>query len=296
MKSTLLKTLVTLGLVLGLSACGGGKKPSESSESEPEAPVTITLAAAWEREAEPDDEGNYPYANVGKNVIIKDLAVCGLYGNTYVLNQNHAAPSKYSDFSGIEVELKEGTTSTAWVYDRCTVSGKLTAVEERLVIVDGELEITTPAWKLNEDGTRTRLTDADGKNIGSIYYVKADSRAIFNNVTAPLNSGALADIYVQFVTVPSGFSTEKGASFYVVYPGENTDADVANNESLIEVRIPAGLPQRAIDRFNDYLNPAEGEAVKPGDFAIITGCLQYHTFSQGLVMEYFFSGFEAFAE
>ena len=292
MKSNLLKILVTLCLVSGIAACNNGKKPDSSSE---EGPVTLTLAAAWERETEMDAEGNFPYANVGKSVIIKDLAVAGQFGNTFILNQNWQAPSKFSDFSGIEVEIKEGTTSNAYVYDRCTVSGVLTEVEDRLVVKDGALEITTPAWEVKDDGTRgERLKDETGKNIGSIYYYPVEDRATFDNFSAPYNSGALVDLSVQFASVPERVTVEKGTSFMAVFAGENMDLENQLNESPFEVRIPAGLTEKTVARLNAYLFPEEGDPIAVGDFAVVTGNLQYHGFSQGLVMANYFCDFVDF--
>ena len=303
MRTNLLKILVTLCLVAGAVSCGGkgknsdesGKNSDETSESEPSGPTKLTLAGLYERDTEPDDDGNYRYLYEDKEVIVSGLAVNGFYGdNVFFLTQNHwkgVEVKAWTDFSGVEVELKEGTKSDAWIYDVVTVTGIAKAVEERIVIKDAELEITDTAWQLNEDGTRTRLTDEDGNRIGSVSYYRVENRSIFSNLSAPLNSGFLVDVTLQFASIPERITTTSATSFMAVFAGENMDLEDDENEAPFEVRIPAGLREGVVDSLNAFLFPEDGEPVKVGDFAVVTGNLQFHTFGQGLIMTNGFAEF-----
>ena len=280
MRTNLLKILVTLCLVAGAASCGGKGQTSEESgknsdvsESEQSGPVKLTLAGLYERDAEPDDDGNYHYLYEDQEVVVSGLAVNGFYGdNVYFLTQNHwkgVTVKQWTDFSGVEVELKEGTKSDAFIYDVVTVTGVAKAVEERIVIKDAELEITDAAWKLNEDGTRTRLQDENGKNLGSVSYYPVEARSTFSNLGAPINSGFLVDVTIQFASLPERITTTSATSFMAVFAGENMDLDDDENESPFEIRIPAGLRESVVESMNNFLF-TEGEEVAVGDFATVT--------------------------
>ena len=266
MKNNLVKLLALGGMVFALTACPGPKdEPTPTPGPDPvPAPVEVTFAELFEL----DSEANW--ALLGKDVIVKEVAVQGQYGSTLI---GGGALGQYiSDLIGLEIQPKEmpvwqneSRVAPGWGAN-ITVTGKVTDVNGRLVIADADVQVVS-------ERTYTSSGYTGGLPISYCPESILD-RSVWSGSLLRQMSGGYFPGYFQIASLPQEISATEAQSFEVVFPGEDTDAEDLDNESLITVQIPEGLSQAAVDSFNAFFF-TEGHEAAVGDYINVDSVLQY---------------------
>ena len=271
-----LVTLVALGAVsFSLTACPRPQPPVEE-------PKELTLAELYEM----NDDETSSWTHEGELVKVEHLAVQGLYGNTLI---GGGALSQYiKDLLGVEIRSKEAVefknpsrVATGWGAD-INVVGRVIDVNGRLVIDEAEVEVVSE---------RTYAADNSYTGGLSISYCPAQyvDRAFWSQYLGRKQSGGYYVGEFQVASLPERLVAGTDTYFEVVFPGENTDAEDVDNNSLIKVQVPGSLSAEMIEYFNSYFF-TEGEEVQVGDFITVDSVLQYdRTANRG--MGYVFTNF-----
>ena len=271
-----LVTLVALGAVsFSLTACPRSQPPVEE-------PKELTLAELYEM----NDDETSSWTHAGELVKVEHLAVQGLYGNTLI---GGGALSQYiKDLLGVEIRSKEAVefknpsrVATGWGAD-INVVGRVIDVNGRLVIDEAEVEVVSERTYA-QDGTYTGGL--------SISYCPAQyvDRSFWSQYLGRQQSGGYYVGEFQVASLPERLVAGTDTYFEVVFPGENTDAEDDDNNSLIKVQVPGSLSAEMIESFNSYFF-TEGEEVQVGDFITVDSVLQYdRTANRG--MGYVFTNF-----
>lgn len=267
MKKNLVKILAIASIALAAGACNKGKNSSSSEELE-----ELTLSEVFDLDAD------YPFdfSNVGKTVKVGHLAFYGYYGTTALVGYPYEGSYYLSDLKGFEVELEalpeEDLLPKRGFAPDVTVTGTIKNVNGRPVLANGTIEV-----------------DAE-TNYGGNGYLAPDymSRSYWDGYWGGrASSGALAEGIFQLASVPEEVSTSKGSSFYIVFPGENTDGSDEENEYLIPVVIEDGVSQTVADSVNGFFNGVDAnndgdyedeDDTAPhsvGDFVDVMGFLRY---------------------
>ncbi len=272
-------TLVALGAItFSLAAC----KPANNNGQQEEEVKTLTLAELYEM----NEDESASWAHEGELVKVEHLAVQGLYGNTLI---GGGALSQYiKDLLGVEIRSKnavefknESRVAKGWGAD-INVTGRVIDVNGRLVIDEADVEVVSE---------RTYATDGSYTGGISISYCPAQyvDRAFWSQYLGRQQSGGYYVGEFQVASLPERLVAGTDTYFQVVFPGENTDAEDEDNNSLIKVQVPGSLSEEMIETFNNYFFK-EGEEVAVGDFITVDTVLQYDkTTNRG--MGYVFTNF-----
>lgn len=256
-----LVTLVALGAVaFSLTACPSNK-PKEEEVKE------LTLAELYEMN---QDEAS-SWTHEGELVKVEHLAVQGMYGNTLI---GGGALSQYiKDLLGVEIRSKEAVefknpsrVAPGWGAD-INVTGRVIDVNGRLVIDEADVEVVSE---------RTYAADNSYTGGLSISYCPAQyvDRSFWAGYLGRQQSGGYYVGEFQVASLPERLVAGTDTYFEVVFPGENTDAEDLDNDSLIKVQVPGSLSDGMIEAFNNYFF-TEGEEVQVGDFITVDTVLQY---------------------
>lgn len=259
-----LVTLVALGAVaFSLTACPG---PKEEKPVKPEY-NELTLAELYEM----NQDETASWAHEGEKVKVEHLAVQGMYGNTLI---GGGALSQYiKDLLGVEIRSKEpvefknpSRVATGWGAD-INVIGTVIDVNGRLVLDEAEVEVVSERTYA-QDGSYTG-------GIGISYCpAKYVDRSFWSQYLGRQQSGGYYVGEFQVASLPERLVAGTDTYFQVVFPGENTNAEDEDNNSLIKVQVPGSLSEGMIEAFNNYFF-TEGEEVQVGDFITVDTVLQY---------------------
>ena len=256
-----LVTLVALGAIsFSLAACQkSGPKPEEAKE--------LSLAELFEM----NDDETSSWTHEGELVKVEHLGVQGIYGNTLI---GGGALSNYiKDLLGVEIRSKEAVefknpsrVASGWGAD-INVTGRVIDVNGRLVIDEADVEVVSE-----------RTYAEDGSYTGGIplSYCPAQylDRSFWSEYLGRAQSGGYFVGEFQVASLPEQLVAGTDTYFEVVFPGENTDAEDVDNNSLIKVQVPGSLSAEMIETFNSYFF-TEGEEVEVGDFITVDTVLQY---------------------
>lgn len=249
MNKNLLKVLTIGALALTLGACntkgksGGGDSPD--TPVGPEGHGDYTIEEVFEL-----DGAKFKYE--GEEVTVKNVCVYSAIDKMLLVGYDgsqgkHPGTSK---LKGFEVELGEAPTwdpesPTNGVYADVNVKGTLTNVNGRPVLKNGSVEINSEAY-YDGEGNRT----ADGSQMSCGYYdltnhmdeeALLEERDEWNGHFGRSASGVFIEAVFQVASKPTSFSADEASSFYLVFPGENTDGADEENEYRIYAELPAGL-------------------------------------------------------
>ena len=248
MNKNLLKVLTVGALVLTLSACNGKKNNGGDSPDTPVGPEghgDYTIEEVFEL-----DGAKFKYE--GEEVTVKNVCVYSAIDKMLLVGYDgtqgkHPGTQK---LKGFEVELETAPTwdsnsPTNGVYADVNVKGTLTDVNGRPVLKNGSVEINSEAY-YDGEGNRT----ADGSQMSCGYYdltnhmdeeALLEERDEWNGHFGRSASGVFIEAVFQVASKPTSFSADEASSFYLVFPGENTDGADEENEYRIYAELPAGL-------------------------------------------------------
>ena len=269
-------------LLLSVGACKGGNNsstPSSSDEPGPQGPKELSIEEVFELEG-----SNFKYE--GQEVFVKNTTVyainqnmilCGYDGST----GHHPGTTSLKGFE-VEVEQQpEWTTdhSTGGIYADVTPTGTLTNVNGRPVLKNATVEINNEV-KLDDENNRL----PEGSQMSCAYWADVD-RETWNEYFGRNRSGVFVEAMVQLASVPEVISAEQGSSFYVVFPGENTNGADEENEYRIYVDLPAGMREKAINFYNGiFHNEDATKNWKVGDFFTLDAFTRYDSSKGGMTL------------
>ena len=259
MNKSLVKILAISTIAISLGACT--KKP---------VPVERTIAEIFSLAA----DGKFEHE--GELITLKETCVYGNYGNTYIVGVAYEQGETILDNKGFEVEFKkvpDWQGETKGRYANVDVTGTLTNVNGRPVFKNATAVINAEA-RYNEDGSRV---DDDGAFSAGYWPTSVTKRSYWDEYLGRGMNGTLMEGIFQLASVPSAVSATAGSEFYVVFPGENTDATDAENDSLIYVNIPAGLNETATGKINEFFT-----GKKAGDFVDMMAISRYDSEKGGM--------------
>ena len=277
MNTKLVKILALSAMTLSLGACGnrGGSKSNTASESgsaEQEAKVVeIDEVLAL--------DADNKFELLGQKIRVENLVLQGNWGLTYV---GGAAVGEYvSDLRGLEINAKEAPTfskGSGWGSD-ITVEGTLIDVNGRAVVDQATITVNSER-EYNE--ARTSYTGGLPVYMWPAQYM---NRSAWDQSMGRKMSGLYFGGQFQVASVPEAITATKGSSFQVVFPGEYMDTEDPDNNSLITVNIPAGIPEAVVTTLNTFI-----EGLEVGDFVDIDTVTEYDLEAyagMGIVVERF---------
>ena len=263
MNKNLVKILALSSIALAIGACDGNKKPQEQVSE-------LTVAEAFDL----NDDGTF--LNEGKLVKFDSICVYGSYGNTYVCGVPYVEGADIRNLKGFEVELDAKPNwqgETKGRYANVDVSGRLVNVNGRPVIQEASIEINAEA-RYDEDGNRD---ENDGAYSAGYWGPNLFVRDYFDEYMTRKMNGTLVEGIFQIASKPGELSASSEASFQVVFPGENLDVEDLDNQSLINVTIPAGLDEEMVTKANTFFS-----GVNAGDFVDLMGITRWDTSKGGM--------------
>ena len=294
MKKNLVKILATsAALMLTLTACGGGTRPSASnqsnsgtasesgSSSQEQGVVETTFAelttladGKWELE--------------GREVLIKGACIYGVYDNGRKLTVSEPYSETGHTGGGAEVELVEaynfvGKDATPSGINgmgaACDVQGIVADVNGHVVIRNATItNVNERLW----DAQGNRITGS-GAGLSYSYFKDLSKQRDAYSEMGRSDSGLCYELQVSMVTVPEAITATAETNFYVNFPGENPFVDDELNYDLINVTVPAGINADEAEFLNDFFTELE-----VGDQVTITASLLYN--DQGTGLELMISG------
>lgn len=285
MKKNLLKILALGTVVLSLSACdlmkpsnkSSNASSSETSSSEVEQAVELTIAEVFSV-----DSATYKFEHEGKLVRVKNACCVGSYGNTLVAGVPYASGGTITDLKGFEVELEaqpQWTTKVNGQYADITVEGRLTDVNGRPVLKDASVVVNGEAH-YDENGNREYPEGSSSYSCG--YWSSSQFvRAYYDEYMGRSMNGALVEGIFQLASVPTTVTANAAQEFSVVFPGENTNGQDEDNEYLINVTIPAGLSEKAVNKANNFFADKQ-----VGDFLVMDALTRYDSTKGGIGLLY----------
>lgn len=277
MKTNLVKILALGGIAVSLAACKPGNNVTPVEE-----PTDRTLAEIFSLA-----DGKYECE--GELVKVESLCVYGSFGNTYVIGAPYVEGGSILNLKGFEAELKEVPNwqgETKGRYANVNVIGRVADVNGRPVLQEAELEINAEA-RYDENGERI---DDDGAYSAGYWGTSLFKRAYFDEYMGKNMSGTLMEAYFQLASLPEEVSASAGSDFYVAFPGENLDLEDLDNDSLINVQIPAGLNDAAVAAINSFFGEAQ-----VGDVVDMMGITRWDSSKGGMciLMENWWSKYAA---
>ena len=283
MNKNLLKVLTMSALLLSLGACKGGNSsslnPSSSDDPGPQGPLELSIAEVFDL-----DGANFKYE--GQEVTVKNTIV-------YAVNQNmilcgyDGAEGKHpgtTSLKAFEVEVEQQPAwktdhSTGGLYADVTPTGTLTNVNGRPVLKNASVEINLEVL-LDDDNKRL----PEGSQASCGYWGNLD-REDWNEYFGRARSGVFVEGTFQLASVPEAISAEQGSSFYVVFPGENTNGADEQNEYRIYVDLPAGMREKAVTFYNNLFHNADDtKNLKVGEFFTLDAFTRYDSTKGGMTL------------
>ena len=288
MKRNLVKILALSAVALSMSACGG-KKPSNSSasSSQDDGPKVYEVSFA---ELTTLDGGKWELE--GKEVIIKDACIYGVYENGKRLTVAEPYSESGSSGGGAEVELKEAYAFTApnkgqtgvqhginGMGAGCDIQGVVADENGHVVIKDAVIE------NVNErlfDDSGARIPNS-GVGLSYSYWRDITNQRAGYNELGRSDSGHCYEQQVTLATLPGTITAEEETRFFVTFPGENPFVEDEYNMDLIGVTVPKGVAADEIEYLNDFFADKE-----IGDQLTVTTSIIYN--DEGTGMELLISG------
>lgn len=283
MKKNLLKILALSAVVLSMGACTkkGGNSSSSSSESGSSSseagPVDLSILEVFAV-----NSSTYKFEHEGELVRVKNAACIGSYGTTLIAGVPYAEGGTITDLKGFEVELDaapQWTTRVNGQYADITVEGTLADVNGRPVLKDASLVINGEAH-YDEGGNRIYPEGSSSYSCG--YWSSSQFvRSYYDEYMGRSMNGALVEGIFQLATVPTTVTATASQEFKIVFPGEDTNGTDEDNEYVINVTIPAGLSEKAINKANTFF---AGKQV--GDFFTMNALTRYDSTKGGMGLLY----------
>ncbi len=241
MKKNILKSLaVSVLAVVALAGCTTNADSSSvdvtstSTETGPTV-TTISDVLVW------DSDNNQPDA-IGAYVTFQNVTVIGnLEESVYVMQVDSAIYS-------IQVFI-EGYDNSYTVGNEINVTGTIGTVEGRIVLLDAVAELV------------------DEGDFSFYYY--ATYRSYFDSLVSRTLSGTVLGVTLQLAEDVGILTYGESKTFYVTFPGEDTDTDNVYNYFLMPVYVPATLTRTEVLTFNQYF-----ASLQAGD--AISGYFNYH--------------------
>ena len=290
MKKNLIKILALSAIALSLSSCNllnsnkESKSEEQSSQSESSESVNtsssselvpvaeeVTLDEVFEWDATAAE-----FAKAGQLVVLKQLCVYARWGNTIIVGVPYASGGSILSLHGIEVNMDaqpDWQGVTLGRYANVDAEGVVENVNGRPVLKDAKVTINAEA---QYDDNGNRIED-DGAYSAAYWGTSVTIRTYWDQYMGRSMSGILMEGIFQIASVPAEITAETSADFKVVFPGENTNGEDANNEYLINVHVPAGLSESAVAAFNSKI---AGRPV--GDFIDMMGMSRFDSTKKGM--------------
>ena len=266
MKSNLVKILALSAMVLSLGACGGNKPKDSGSESGSQEQQAVEKTIDEVLALDADNK----FELLGQKIRIENLVLQGNYGLTYV---GGAAVSEYTTgLRGLEIRAKEAPTfskGSGWGSD-ISAEGTLIDVGGRAVLDQAVITVNSER-EYNE--AKTSYTGGLPVYMWPAQYM---DRGAWDQYFGRKMSGVYFGGQFEVASVPAKITAEQGSSFQIVFPGEYADLEDPDNNSLITVQIPAGIPAAVVETINTFI---DGLAV--GDYIDIDSVTQYDLEANG---------------
>lgn len=128
---------------------------------------------------------------------------------------------------------------------------------------------------IGTDDGRIVLLDAEVTKVADgeeymFYYFPDYTRSSHDSYATRFTSGVPVQGTFEVATAPTTIVGGESQTFYVVFPGEDTDTENPMNYFLMPVHIPANLTAREVQLLNITLS-----SIKAGDFINAVWCLHY---------------------